>query len=176
MPYKLVKYPDPQLNGVSLEIESDVFYRTPTYLDGIKKDMIQACEENDGMGLSAIQVGHPIRMMVMKQKLGPPTWLEMCNPKVLNIYGKPVKGIEGCLSFPGVFGIVSRNEEVELQWTEISGKICHALFGGIEARCILHEIDHMDGITFNKRMTDVERFKIQQKLTDMRARFKNGNS
>jgi peptide deformylase len=126
------------------------------------------------MGLSAIQVGYPLRMMVMKPKIGPPVFMEMCNPKIVNIYGKPVKGVEGCLSFPGVFGVVARSEEIEVIWTEISGKIMHATFEGIEARCILHEIDHMDGITFNKMMTDSERFKIQQKLTDMKVRFKVG--
>jgi peptide deformylase len=115
-------------------------------------------------------------MMVMKQKIGPTKWMEMCNPKVLEIHGKPVKGIEGCLSFPGIFGIVSREEDIVLEWTEIGGKICQAYFTGIEARCILHEIDHMEGISFIKRMTDVERFKVQNMLTSMRAKFKNSIS
>lgn len=174
MTYKLVKYPDSRLNEVSKDVDRILFDLGKDDLLAIKKDMIQACEENDGMGLSAIQIGHPIRMMVMKQKSGDQSWVAMCNPKVLEIHGKAVKGLEGCLSFPGIFGIVLRNEEITLEWAEIGGKICQAYFSGIEARCILHEIDHMDGITFNKRMTDVERFKIQQKLTDMKARFKAG--
>jgi peptide deformylase len=168
MSYTLVKYPDPKLSSISEEVK---FPADIVALTELKSSMVEAIVENNGYGLSAIQADVPIRMLVMKQKDG---YIEMCNPKVLNTYGKPVKGIEGCLSFPDIFAIVSRIEEVEVEWAQINGTINRAMFNGIEARCILHEIDHMDGITFIKRMTDVERFKIQQKLTDMRSRFKAG--
>jgi peptide deformylase len=178
MSYQLVKYPDPVLYQVS----RDLVYPLGEYLEDLKEtesDMLDAMADNHGIGLAAVQIGRLYRLIVVNRVNtvnGGSTagaHLTMLSPKVVNSWGHPVPGLEGCLSFPGIYAMVKRQEEIQVSWTSLEEQSMEAVFVGLEARCILHEIDHLDGVTFIKRLSDTERLKIQQKLTDMKAAFNN---
>lgn len=173
--YKLVKYPDPLLKTKS---EPIVDFNKQE-LEQLSKDMILAMVENNGRGLSAIQIGKPVRYMVMMQsfaatlddKTAEPVYLGLCNPQVIKYNGRFITEEEGCLSFPGIYANVERQEDIEVRWYNIDGKEYITEFKGIDARCILHEIDHMDGITFIDRLPQHVRFKIQDKLLKLKRAY-----
>ena len=169
MAYKLVYYPDPLLKTISEPIKEFNFEELKT----LSEDMIEAMLENNGMGLSAIQIGRPLRFMVLKsvgqEKI---LYIGMANPMVVKHMGNELVGNEGCLSFPGIRTDVNRPEHIDVKWHNLQGTEYITTFYGIEARCIQHEIDHMDGITFIDKLPDYRRIKIQSKLTAMKRAYK----
>jgi len=98
-----------------------------------------------GVGLSANQCGIFQRVFV----IGTDQFQIACiNPKVINQNVPPVKGNEGCLSFPGLFLNIPRCEDVEVEYTDENGQTQRTILQGITARCFLHELDHLNGIRF----------------------------
>jgi peptide deformylase len=98
-----------------------------------------------GVGLSANQCGVFERVFV----IGTDQFQIACiNPKVVKFNTEPVKGNEGCLSFPGLFLNTSRCENVDVEFTDENGNTRTITLEGITARCFLHELDHLNGIRF----------------------------
>jgi peptide deformylase len=98
-----------------------------------------------GVGLSANQCGVFQRVFV----IGTDQFQIACiNPKVVKFNAEPVKGNEGCLSFPGLFLNTSRCENVDVEFTDENGNTRTMTLEGITARCFLHELDHLNGIRF----------------------------
>ena len=104
-----------------------------------------------GVGLAAIQIGVLKRVCIIVEngKL-----LEIINPKILNQSGAQELMEEGCLSVKNANtdGVVARSKRIRIEFQDRSGKIHQRERKGFAARCILHEIDHMDGILFTDRM------------------------
>ena len=128
-------------------------------VDVINEDIIQLLDdlydtmvENDGVGIAAPQINVGLRVAIVE--LGEDI-LEMINPVVLETRGEEVEDIEGCLSFPDLFGMVKRPTYVKIEAADREGRIYELEAEDFEARCILHEIDHLDGILFNSKMTRV---------------------
>ncbi|WP_342463153.1 peptide deformylase [Ureibacillus sp. FSL K6-8385] len=113
-------------------------------------DMYETMTEYDGMGLAAPQVNVPLRIAIAE--LGEErTLIEMINPTVIETEGSSVD-IEGCLSFPGLYGEVERPSYVKIEAYDRYGRIYQLEAEDYDARCILHEIDHLDGILFNSKI------------------------
>ena len=166
--YKLVYYPDPLLKTISEPILDFNLEALKT----IGTDMIEAIIDNNGIGLAAIQIGQPIRMMILKTREADTIiYMAMCNPEVVQCNTRRVTGQEGCLSFPGIRVDIDRPEDIILKWHNLIGAEYTTAFKGIEARCIQHEIDHMNGITFIDKLPDFRRIMIQQKLTTMKIAY-----
>lgn len=110
-------------------------------LDDMTKTMI----ERKGMGIAAVQVGVLRRAIVIE--IEPKKYLEIINPTILETKGK-VCDSEGCLSVPGFFTDVTRPKYAKIEAYDRNGK--KFTFEGVDyvARCICHEIDHLDGILF----------------------------
>ncbi len=110
-------------------------------LDDMKKTMV----ERRGMGLAAVQVGVLRRAVIVE--IAPKTYLEIINPTILQTSGK-VCDSEGCLSVPNFYTDVPRPKYVKIEAYDRTGKKFSFEAEDYVARCICHEIDHLDGILF----------------------------
>ncbi len=108
-------------------------------------DMAETMYKFDGIGLAAPQVGRAIRVVVID--IGNGKLLEMINPEIIQMEGKCLDS-EGCLSVPGIFGEVERAEKVTVEYTTRYGKKRKLEADALLARCIQHELDHLNGILF----------------------------
>ena len=117
--------------------------------------MAQTMYENDGIGIAAPQVGESLRMVVMdcQDDYG---LIELINPVITYREGSEVD-TEGCLSVPDIFGEVERAEKVKVEFLNRRGKLQHLTATGLLARCIQHELDHLDGQLFIDIATSIHR-------------------
>lgn len=115
--------------------------------------MLQRMKELGGIGLSANQVGLNIRMFVMG--VGDVTY-SIFNPEIIKQSTNEISLDEGCLSFPGIFVKVKRPDEVTVRYQTPKGEYKEETFHGLTCRVFLHEFDHMEGITFNKRVSQIK--------------------
>lgn len=142
---EIVKYPAKVLTERCIEV-TEINDEIRTLLD----DMYETMVEYDGMGIAAPQVNVPLRVAVVE--LGEErTVVEMINPTVIETKGSSVD-IEGCLSFPGLYGDVERPSYVKIEAYDRNGKAYQLEATDYDARCILHEIDHLDGILFHSKI------------------------
>ena len=103
----------------------------------------------NGLGLSANQCGVFERVFIV----GNEEIVIVClNPKLIRASDDLIKKNEGCLSFPGLFLKVERAALVEVEYYDLQGKKYNTTFTGLTARCFLHELDHMNGITMDKHV------------------------
>lgn len=128
-----------------------------TLLDDMKETMYSA----DGVGLAAPQVGILRRIALVDVGEGP---LELINPVILEQEGEQEE-VEGCLSVPGVHGIVVRPHRVVVEALDRNGILQRYEGTDLLARAFCHEIDHLDGILFN---TKAVRFITDEELAEMR--------
>ncbi len=116
----------------------------------LAQDMLDTMYENDGVGLAAPQVGISKRMMVIdtsdKEDARKP--IVFINPTIVSKEGELV-GLEGCLSFPGVYFEVKRANKIVVRYQNVAGKdMKMEAEGNLLCRAIQHEIDHLDGELF----------------------------
>ena len=120
-----------------------------------ENDMIKLMIAERGMGLAANQIGITKRFFAIGHdsfdtfKKSAIIW----NPQVINFSEEKVIDVEGCLSFKDVFVKVERPKIIEVQYETTQGKTRFAKLDGMESKCFQHELDHLDGITFNKRVS-----------------------
>ncbi|WP_342512652.1 peptide deformylase [Sporosarcina sp. FSL K6-1522] len=118
-------------------------------LDDMHDTMVAA----DGIGLAAPQVGEAIRVAIVDMGEGQDV-IEMVNPVVTAIGGSEIE-VEGCLSFPGLYGEVERPFFVRVEAQERDGSLYEIEAEDYEARAILHEIDHLNGVLFDSKIIRV---------------------
>ena len=141
---KIVKFGDPTLRKVSRPVE-EITPRILTLLD----DMIDTMREAGGCGLAAVQVGVLRRVGVIEVDEG--HVIELINPKIVAFAGEQEE-VEGCLSFPGNYGMCKRPAHVTAKAMDRHGKTFTLSGDGLLARAICHECDHLDG----KIYTDIQ--------------------
>lgn len=129
--------------------------------NALVKQMVEIMDMFRGIGLSANQVGLYSRLFVMRRMeeyakngiTGPWKDVLVCfNPVVIQQLEPPKAGREGCLSFPGLALQVTRPGGVLVQFEDESGALHEMELFGIDARCFQHELDHLNGIVFTKRV------------------------
>jgi peptide deformylase len=118
-------------------------------------DMVDTMREAPGIGLAAPQVGVLLRVIVCEVDENLHC---LVNPELIRAEGEQV-GNEGCLSIPGYIGEVQRFERVVVRARNRAGKEVRVKAEGLLARCLQHEIDHLDGILFTDRLTDPKTFR-----------------
>lgn len=151
---EIVKSPSPLLKAKCKEVK-----KFDAKLAKLLDDMHETMVEADGIGLAAPQVGQLLRVAIVDLGEGDDV-IEMVNPVVTEIGGSEIE-VEGCLSFPGLYGEVERPFYVKVEAQERDGSLYELEAEDYEARAILHEIDHLDGILFDskiKRIVDPEEF------------------
>jgi len=131
--------------------------REVTLFDGrlaqLLEDMADTMYGADGVGLAGPQVGVLRRVCVIDAGDG---LVELVNP-VIEAAGGTQEESEGCLSFPGLFGVTSRPQEVRVRAQDRNGDTFTVTGEGLKARALCHEIDHLDGILFQSRVIRQEK-------------------
>jgi len=133
-------------------------------------ETVKSASEPEGLGLSAVQIGYPVRIFVArllekdkKQKSLPPSkgkFEVFINPKIINfskqklsqVLKKEKQFLEGCLSVPQIYGFVDRPYEIKLEWQDEKGQKHSQNFFNRDAVCLQHEFDHLEGILFIDRL------------------------
>ena len=124
-------------------------------------DMADTLEEAGGVGLAAPQVGILRRVVVVDAG---DEDIELVNPEVVEVSEETQTGVEGCLSLPGKYGIVTRPEHVVVRAQDRNGDWYEYEGEDIVARCFLHEIDHLDGHMYTEI---AERMLTPEELEEM---------
>jgi len=141
----IIKYPNEILTTKCREVE--VFdEKLATLLD----DMYDTMIASDGIGIAAPQVGETIQVAIVDLGEGQEV-IEMINPEVVEIGGSEIE-VEGCLSFPDIFGEVKRPFYVKVEAQDREGALYELEAEDYEARAILHEIDHLHGVLFTSKV------------------------
>ena len=120
-----------------------------------ERDMIKIMLQEKGMGLAANQIGITKRFFAIGHESFDTFQKHaiIWNPQVINFSEEKVIDVEGCLSFKDIFVKVERPKVIEVQYETTQGKTRFAKLDGMESKCFQHELDHLDGITFNKRVS-----------------------
>jgi len=124
-------------------------------LEKFEDDMIKLMLDEKGMGLAANQIGITKRFFAIGHESFDTFQKHaiIWNPQVINSSKELVTDVEGCLSFKDIFVKVERPKIIEVQYETTQGKTRFAKLDGMESKCFQHELDHLDGITFNKRVS-----------------------
>ena len=115
----------------------------------IAVSMIDTMIKSQGIGLAAPQVGISKQIIVVLVNEEPKV---MINPEILETSQETCIINEGCLSFPGKYLDIERPKKVKIKYRCLSGRPMVEWYEGLEARCILHEIDHLQGVMFLDRL------------------------
>ena len=156
---KIIKYPDPFLKQKCLPVTS-----FDKELKILTDNMLKTMYESEGIGLSAIQIGVLKRIIVIDitEELKKP--LILINPVITPSNSKFLEFKEGCLSFPGIYESVKRNEEIAVDYNSIEGKKLSMKATGLLSICIQHEVDHLEGVVFLDRLSGLKRNRAEKKF------------
>ena len=122
--------------------------RLHTMLD----DMVETLKDSGGVGLAGPQVGILRWIVVIEKEDG--TILELVNPEIIDTAGEQ-EGLEGCLSLPGIWGVVKRPMTVTVRAMDRNGNVFTDTASGLIGRCFVHECEHLDGVLFVDRASQV---------------------
>jgi len=129
----------------------------------LAQDMIETIRDGNGIGLAGPQVGASERIIVVETDYKDRKVLALINPKIVKKSREKTIDTEGCLSFPGIYLEIKRAKEVEVKARNIEGKRIRLRAGGLLARTLQHEIDHLNGIVFYRRLSPVKGMVFRRK-------------
>jgi peptide deformylase len=163
---EIIILPDKQLRLVSKPIEKV----TPD-IRKLADDMFETMYAAPGIGLAAIQVAQPLRLITMdlakKNEEGEttPQPRVFINPEILSSSEETSVYEEGCLSIPEYYEEVERPARVRVRFTDLDGKVHEEDAEGLYATCIQHAIDHLNGVLFIDYLSKLKRDRVQKKFT-----------
>ncbi|HEY9170993.1 MAG TPA: peptide deformylase [Verrucomicrobiae bacterium] len=180
---EVIQYGHPTLRQKGVRIEKI----TPAIRELIE-DMFETMHDARGIGLAAQQVAHALQLTVLdiREVTDRPSTLEvegqpadphsimplvLINPQITPL-ADPVSGPEGCLSFPEIYGDISRPATIEVQALGGNGQTLKFRCGGLLARAIQHEYDHLHGILFIDRMDKKTKDQLRAELDALQAETK----
>lgn len=123
-------------------------------LKTLANDMYKTMVDNQGVGLSANQVGFPISLIVFSD-IDHKKRYNLINPKIINVSKNLCEMEEACLSVPGLWGDVIRPEKITIEAKDLNGKKIKYKFKDVLARIVQHELDHLSGILFTSKTKHV---------------------
>jgi peptide deformylase len=168
----ILEAPDPRLRVVSKPVESiDDDLRT------LVADMFETMYDAPGIGLAAIQVGVPLRVLVIDlqerdgegdeaQTINDPR--VFINPEILEPADDRNRYNEGCLSVPDHYAEVDRPASCRARWMDLDGTLHDERIEGMLATCLQHEMDHLEGILFIDHLSRLKRDMILKKLAKLK--------
>ena len=136
-------------------------------LQKLMDDMLETMYAAPGIGLAAIQVGIPKRVIVLDiaQKDGPRNPMFFINPEITERSKNNLTYEEGCLSVPGQFAEIDRPDKCHIKYLDYHGQPKEIKAEGMLATCIQHEIDHLEGILFIDYLSKLKKSMIVKKLS-----------
>ena len=170
MPLEVIHYPHPTLRHLSKPL-----VKVDKQLKSWVGEMLELMYEHEGIGLAANQVDLPYRMFVTNVEGDPD------KPELERVFINPVvsqgKGLgemnEGCLSLPDVRGPVTRNLTIRLQAYDLSGNEIDETLEGMQARVVLHELDHLDGVLFTDKLSPSQKAEVEPLLEEFEIDFRS---
>lgn len=179
MKLPLAYYGDPILRkkGVKVEEINDEIRQ-------LVADMIETMRESNGVGLAAQQVHKALNLFITEAQIPVPEegdkvrWEDgklrvFINPKILTHSQEQWTQDEGCLSIPKLYRPVSRPIAIRVQATDLDGNVFEEEFTWLEARAIMHENDHINGVLFIDRLPAKIKKEIEGKLIEIKKKMKN---
>jgi peptide deformylase len=158
----IIVIPDKRLRLVSKPVE-----RVDAAVRKLAEDMFETMYEAPGIGLAAIQIGEPVRLVTLDvaKKDDPRAPQVFINPEVtwsseeLNVHE------EGCLSIPDYYEEVERPAQVRVRYLDLDGRMQEVEADGLLATCLQHEIDHLNGVLFIDHLSKLKRDRVVKKYT-----------
>ena len=162
----ILTVPDPTLKLVSKDVE-----RVDDALRALMDDMLETMYAAPGIGLAAIQVGEPVRVIVMDlaREGEAPQPRRFINPEILWASEETAPYEEGCLSVPDIYDEVERPARVKLRFMDEQGQIIEEDAEGLFAVCIQHEMDHLKGVLFIDHLSRLKRDRAVAKVKKQKA-------
>ena len=163
---EIIILPDKQLRLVSKPIE-----KVTSDIRKLADDMFETMYAAPGIGLAAIQVAQPVRLITMdlakKNEEGEttPQPRVFINPEILSSSEEKSVYEEGCLSIPEYYEEVERPAKVRVRFMDVDGKVHEEEAEGLYATCIQHEIDHLNGVLFIDYLSKLKRDRVQKKIS-----------
>jgi peptide deformylase len=152
---------DPRLLQRSREV---THFDTPE-INALLADMRDTMKEYEGAGLAAPQIAVPLRVVIFGVERNPRypdaepvPYTEILNPRIVPLGNEMEEGWEGCLSVPGLRGVVARYARIGYTGFDPKGRKIEREAAGFHARVVQHECDHLDGILYPMRVRDFSRF------------------
>jgi peptide deformylase len=182
---QILEVPDPRLKLVSKRVEA-----FDDELKTLAADMLETMYAAPGIGLAAIQVGVPLRLLVIDlQEEDEEAEPEVChahggeahthrpvkreprvfvNPEILSPSAELNVYTEGCLSVPEIYAEVERPKTIRARWQDLDGRVHEEDMDGMWATCLQHEMDHLEGILFIDHLSRLKRQMALKKLQKLR--------
>jgi peptide deformylase len=162
----ILTVPDPRLKLVSQDVE-----RVDDDLRTLMDDMLETMYAAPGIGLAAIQIGEPKRVIVMDlaREDEPPQPRHFVNPQILWVSEETAPYEEGCLSVPDIYDEVERPARVKLRYLNYQGETVEEDVEGLYAVCIQHEMDHLNGVLFIDHLSRLKRDRAVAKVKKQKA-------
>jgi peptide deformylase len=171
---RIYETPDPMLRQISTPVE-----KVDDELRVLIADMFETMYEAPGIGLAAVQVGVPKRLLVMdlQEPENPddpesPVIKEprvFINPEILSHSDHEVPYLEGCLSVPDQYAEVMRPDRIRARWLDEQGEAHEEELDGLLAVCLQHEMDHLEGVLFIDHLSKLKRDMVLKKLAKTRT-------
>ena len=154
--------PDPRLQALSTDVE-----KVDAEIRKLVDDMAESMYAADGIGLAAVQIGVPKRVIVidLDQKEGKKNPRAFINPKILWASEEMAVFEEGCLSVPEIWDDVERPARIKAEYLDLDGKKVELEADGMLATCLQHEMDHLNGVLFIDHLSRLKRSMAIKKLT-----------
>jgi peptide deformylase len=150
---QILKFPNPFLRHKAEEYDFENCILDPIKLE---QELIETMLAHDGIGLAAVQVGIPVRVFVMGHRDNPDAAQAFFNPIVIANTDDIQDLEEGCLSFPGMYVNIKRPSKIRARWQNSQGEWQEDEFDGYNCKCFLHELDHLEGIVFQDRVSTLK--------------------
>ncbi|MGO9804789.1 MAG: peptide deformylase [Steroidobacteraceae bacterium] len=163
---RVLKMGEPLLRAVAAPVT-----RYDAELASLIADMDDTMRSLSGAGIAAPQIGVSQRVVIFELKenprypnVGPVPYTVLVNPTLTTLDSEQEEGWEGCLSVPGMRGLVPRYRRLRYQGFDAAGTPIDRTVGGFHARVVQHEVDHLDGILFPQRVRDLRNFGFEDAL------------
>jgi peptide deformylase len=168
---EIIILPDKQLRLVSKPVE-----KVTPEIRKLADDMFETMYDAPGIGLAAIQIAQPLRLITMdlakKEEDGEtrPKPRVFINPELISASEELSVYEEGCLSIPEYYEEVERPARVRIRYTDLDGKVHEEEADGLFATCIQHEIDHLNGVLFVDYLSKLKRDRVVKKFEKIAKR------
>jgi len=170
-PRPILTLPDPRLRLVSAPVD-----KVDAEIRKLVDDMFETMYGAPGIGLAAIQVGVPRRVVIMDlaKKDEPKNPRVYINPELLWASEERASYEEGCLSIPEYYEEVERPAQVKVRYTDLEGNAQEVEANGLLATCLQHEIDHLNGVLFIDHISRLKRERVVKKFAKAAKRAATG--